>query len=171
MILHKSHPHTPPTCALDTACTDRTSSPTRGLKPRAFTTPVSTTYRTPGMVIDVSAILVDRMTLREPWGVGWNTRCCCDDGRAANRGHMRRLSQCVGKRSEQRSRVSCTDSISSLPVRNTRMSPIEVPVLSSTWWGHTVSSYNRVKYGNQPFTMSYILNKKLASKPVLITRQ
>ena len=37
-------------------------------------TPVSTTYRMPGTVSDVSATLVARTTRRPPWG--WNTRCC-----------------------------------------------------------------------------------------------
>ena len=37
-------------------------------------TPVSTTYRIPGTVSEVSATLVARTTRRPPWG--WKTRCC-----------------------------------------------------------------------------------------------
>ena len=57
------------TCALETGCTVSTSSPTWGLYSRAFTTPLYTKYRTPGIVMDVSAMFVDKMTFRDPAGV------------------------------------------------------------------------------------------------------
>ena len=49
--------------------------------------PVSITYLTPGIVIDVSAILVARMHLRIPFGVGEKILACWPGGRAAYRGH------------------------------------------------------------------------------------
>jgi len=45
--------------------------------------PVSMTYLTPGMVIDVSATLVANMHLRVLGGGGINIFACCPGGRAA----------------------------------------------------------------------------------------
>jgi len=42
-------------------------------QPFPFTNPVSTTYLTPGIVIDVSAIFVARITFRFPRGAEMNT--------------------------------------------------------------------------------------------------
>ena len=49
-------------CALETGTTCRESPPLRALYERAFTNPGSTTYRTPGTVIEVSAMFVARIT-------------------------------------------------------------------------------------------------------------
>lgn len=76
----------------------------------ALTTPVSTTILTNGNVIDVSAMFVDNITLRKPYnhthrshdqfistvltgGLGANTLCCCEVGRAANKLHTLSLRQ------------------------------------------------------------------------------
>ena len=42
-------------------------------QPFPFTNPVSTTYLTPGIVIDVSAMFVARITFRFPRGAEMNT--------------------------------------------------------------------------------------------------
>ena len=61
-----------------------------GRKMRRLCLPESMTWRMPGTVIEVSAILVDMMILRVNLGVGWKTRCCRCGGRAAYRGRTRR---------------------------------------------------------------------------------
>lgn len=53
----------------ETAVTTRLSTPVVFLKDLYFTSPESTTKRTPGMVIDVSAIFVDSTIFRTPIGV------------------------------------------------------------------------------------------------------
>lgn len=45
-------------------------------------------YLTPGMVMDVSAMLVARIHLRESGGVGRKTFVCCPLGSDAYKGHM-----------------------------------------------------------------------------------
>lgn len=50
--------------------------------------PVSMTYRTPGIVILVSAMFVARMTLRVFFGVGWNILPCAEGGIAAYNGRV-----------------------------------------------------------------------------------
>ena len=57
------------------------------LKFRILNLPVSITYRTPLIVIEVSAILVARMTFRVSRGAGSNTFACFSAGKAANIGH------------------------------------------------------------------------------------
>ena len=47
--------------------TCKESAPVFELYERAFTKPGSTTYRTPGTVIEVSAMLVANMTCSSPW--------------------------------------------------------------------------------------------------------
>ena len=47
-----------------------------GLEWRRLVKPQSTTYTTPSMVIDVSAIDVATTTLRTPGGAGSKTRSC-----------------------------------------------------------------------------------------------
>ena len=51
--------------------------------------PVSMTYLTPGMVIEVSAMLVDKIHLRASDGVGLNIRACCAGGKDAYSGKTR----------------------------------------------------------------------------------
>jgi hypothetical protein len=46
------------------------------------------TYLTPGIVMDVSAILVASIHLRTPGGAGWNTLVCCALGSDAYSEHM-----------------------------------------------------------------------------------
>ncbi len=48
--------------------------------------PVSMTYLTPGIVIDVSAMFVARMTFLHPEGAGLKAFICLLDGKAANKG-------------------------------------------------------------------------------------
>jgi hypothetical protein len=57
-----------------------------GLNPRNFAKPQSMTYLIPGIVILVSAILVDKMTFLVFSGAGSNTFCCCEGGKAAKSG-------------------------------------------------------------------------------------
>ena len=57
---------------------------------RRLCLPESMTWRMPGTVIEVSAMLVDMMTLRVNFGVGWKTLCWRYGGRAAYRGRIRR---------------------------------------------------------------------------------
>lgn len=65
---------------------DKVSIPVLGLYPRTLTMPVSITYRIPEIVIEVSAILVARMTLRVFGGAGSNTLVCCEVGSDAKMG-------------------------------------------------------------------------------------
>ena len=50
--------------------------------------PVSITYFTPGIVMEVSAMFVARMTLRIPDGVAANIFACCAGCREAYSGNM-----------------------------------------------------------------------------------
>jgi hypothetical protein len=54
----------------------------------SFCFPESITYLTPGIVMDVSAILVARIHLRESGGVGRKTLVCCALGSDAYSEHM-----------------------------------------------------------------------------------
>ena len=55
-------------------------------QPFNLTIPVSITYFTPGIVIDVSAIFVANMILRCPGSAGLKAFNCMAGGRAANKG-------------------------------------------------------------------------------------
>lgn len=68
--------------------------------PFPFTNPVSTTYLTPGIVIDVSAMFVARITFRFPRGAEMNTFIWCCDGRAANMGHTRSSGHSVNRKKQ-----------------------------------------------------------------------
>lgn len=69
-------------------------------KPFPFTNPVSTTYLTPGIVIDVSAMFVARITFRFPRGAEMNTFIWCCDGKAANMGHTRSSGHSVNRKKQ-----------------------------------------------------------------------
>ena len=58
-------------CALEMGTTCKESAPVRALYERAFTKPGSTTYRTPGTVIEVSAMLVASITCMDKRLVIW----------------------------------------------------------------------------------------------------
>mmetsp|Transcript_15676 Transcript_15676/g.59484 ORF Transcript_15676/g.59484 Transcript_15676/m.59484 type:complete len:308 (-) Transcript_15676:713-1636(-) len=109
--------------ALDTGTTCSDSTPVRGLKEFCFTNPASITYLIPSMVSDVSAMLVEKMTLRAPSGVGSKIRACWSAGRAEYSG--RAMSSLMRPPSARVRSVmlSMADSISSWPVQKTRMSP------------------------------------------------
>mmetsp|Transcript_35449 Transcript_35449/g.89727 ORF Transcript_35449/g.89727 Transcript_35449/m.89727 type:complete len:343 (+) Transcript_35449:349-1377(+) len=119
-------------CACDTGTTCSESAPSRAEYARALTKPVSTTNLTPGMVMDVSAMLVASTALRTPGGAGSNTRICCSGGMAAKMGSTSSSVGAPGGREAAGGSASAaarsasrrsSDSISSWPVRNTRMSP------------------------------------------------
>lgn len=114
--------------------------PVTGLKTRSLTKPQSMTKRMPSMVTDASAMLVEMTTFRVREGVGSKIAICCSDVRPACsgigiiaealRGKLQRpnqylipqmmISAYLGIRSASR---SMHVSISSLPVKNSSMSP------------------------------------------------
>ena len=71
-----ARPHRCRAAAFEIGATIRLSIPIRGLNARTFDNPVSTTYRMPFMVIEVSAILVASTTFRCPAGVFSKTSIC-----------------------------------------------------------------------------------------------
>ena len=75
-------------CDLEMGTTSSDSSPVAACVTRSFTMPVSTTYFTPWMVTDDSAMFVDRITFRLCGGAGANTASCCSGGSAAYSGKI-----------------------------------------------------------------------------------
>ncbi len=97
--------------------TSRELTPLPGSKERILAKPESTTNTMPGMVSDVSHTFVDTTTLRDPFALRWKTGICLFEGRPAYMGSGRMPSgPSLASRDTHRS-------ISSLPVRNTSMSP------------------------------------------------
>ena len=86
--------------------------------------PESTTYWTPAMVSEVSAMVVAMMILRAPRGAGANARSCASRGSAAYNGHTSAVLA-----GAPRALLSCaaimfaSASICSCPGRNARISP------------------------------------------------
>lgn len=70
-------------CDFEMGTTRSDSIPVVDCDTRILTIPVSTTYFTPWMVTEDSAMFVARMTLRVSGGAGAKTRSCCSGGRAA----------------------------------------------------------------------------------------
>ena len=86
-------------------------------KPFPFTNPVSTTYLTPGIVIDVSAMFVARITFRFPRGAEMNTFIWCCDGKAANMGHTRSSGHSVNRKEQHIIPLNrCSSTISKNPL-------------------------------------------------------
>jgi hypothetical protein len=124
---------------------DLTTIPVPGLYSFCFARPQSITYLMPGIVSDVSAIFVARMTLRVLGPAGWNALTCCTGERAAysgqtliytieniqlrggisrNQKETVRTFICSGLRSAAYCFIeACRFSISSWPVRKMRTSP------------------------------------------------
>ena len=109
-------------------------------------TPVSTTYRMPGTVSDVSATLVASTIRRPVWD--WKTRCC---SAAESREYSGTISTVAARRStlsrpRAPSSASRVSRISRSPGRKTRMSPgpsAESSLTASTIasvWSRTIGS-------------------------------
>ena len=87
------------------------------------------------MVIDVSAMLVARTTFRFPAGVGAKTRIWASDGSAAKIGQTTSSGTPLSGGSSRAfsRRTFARLSISSCPVRNTRMSPLSAGSSMLIW--------------------------------------
>lgn len=91
----------------------RVSSPPLAMCCFSLCLPVSMTYFTPGMVIEVSAMLVARMHLRVLGGVGEKAEAFLWEAWAANMVHVRTLGADVGSWRAKLSIELCRFSISS----------------------------------------------------------
>ncbi len=98
-------------------------------------TPLSTTYRMPGTVSDVSATFVASTTRRVVWGCEENTRCCSAAESREKSGTTSRVRPGSGFRSPRASAVS---RISRSPGRNTSTSP--GPSCASSRTASTIAS-------------------------------
>jgi len=95
----------------------------RALKFFSFTNPVSTTYLMPGIVIEVSAMLVEITTFLKPSGRGLNTSICRSYTKLDYRGMAFRIKLSLEIEVDIFVIRSTQLSISFWPVRNTKISP------------------------------------------------
>mmetsp|Transcript_6512 Transcript_6512/g.16939 ORF Transcript_6512/g.16939 Transcript_6512/m.16939 type:complete len:219 (-) Transcript_6512:163-819(-) len=109
--------------AFETGTTCSESTPLSAWNCRLLVSPQSMTYRTPGTVSDVSAMVVQRIALRTPNGAGSSARNCAAGESAAYIGTASSLGQCAGSSFARSCSSRAHASISSAPVRKTRMSP------------------------------------------------
>ena len=120
------------------------SHPVSGSYTFCFTTPGSTTKTTPGTVSDVSAMFVATTMRRHARGGAQNTLACASGGSAAYSGRICASSHSVSSASLTRSlsRLHAL-SISSWPVRNSRISPGPWLLCRSHVVSIAVSKYDR----------------------------
>ena len=110
--------------AFEIGVTIRLSIPVRGLKVVYLPNPVSITNTILSIVIDVSAMLVASTTFREPGGVGSKILAYRSEGNEEYIGQIINSATLDPKPLMRAVIISSAYSISSCPVRKTRISPL-----------------------------------------------